>query len=264
MVQVFYFYLRADWYQYRVSHFTDGKTEYSEVVAFRAGKSASDSIQRMVSHSSDRHHLPSADTHLPSPPLIPRHSWRWAQSQGADHLPSFQSVQPCKCFLQFKFLLFLFVLLWAIGCIFPASLILFIPGNITSPWRFCTLFCYPWCGCHSTELWKRSVLGSLVGVASSAAEGSWLHSRLWQQHPARLLLFIQAIAVFASPGLRSSSQCVTFFSALLLVLPPLSWIFPPIVLLAMWVCQRKLAVVLLSMALAQRWCHLTEWRLFNG
>lgn len=58
MVQVFYFYLRADWYQYRVSHFTDGKTEYSEVVAFRAGTSASDSIQRMVSHSSNRHHLP--------------------------------------------------------------------------------------------------------------------------------------------------------------------------------------------------------------
>ena len=46
MVQVFSFYLGADWYQYRVSHFTDGKTEYSEVVAFRAGKSASDSLQR--------------------------------------------------------------------------------------------------------------------------------------------------------------------------------------------------------------------------
>ena len=49
MVQVFSFYLGADWYQYRVSHFTDGKTEYSEVVAFRAGKSASDSLQRIGS-----------------------------------------------------------------------------------------------------------------------------------------------------------------------------------------------------------------------
>lgn len=34
--------------------------------------------------------------------------------------------------------------------------------------------CYPWPGCHSTDLWKRSVLDSPVGVTSSAAEGSWL------------------------------------------------------------------------------------------
>ena len=88
-----------------------------------------------------------------------------------------------------------------------------------APGDFVYSFCYPWPGCHSTDLWKWSVLDSLVGVAASAAEGSWLHSGLWQQHPSRLLLFIQAIAGFHVPRLTVLQPVFNIFLCLVICSP---------------------------------------------
>lgn len=216
-----------------------------------------------MSHSSDRHRCQSADT------LAPVHLWFLVTPEGKLRakeltacLPSISNDFPSVS-LTLHFYSFCLFSLEPLAVFFqPVSSCSFLAISLT-PGDFVHSFVIPGLGAiqqiyGSDQCWLPG------GVASSAAEGSYFHSGLWQQHPSRLLLFIQAIDVFHVPRIMVFQPVFNIFLCLVICSPSCVMNLSPIVLLAMWVCQRKLAVVLLSMALAQRWCHLTEWRLFNG
>lgn len=112
------------------------------------------------------------------------------------------------------------------------------------------------------QIWAFLFLGSLsFSIYLHCYKGASPVIEFWQDV---LLDSYSSIYVHHVPLLMGSQPVFNIFLCLVICSSSFVRMLSRYCPLATRVCQGKLAVVLLSMALAQGWCHLIEWHLFNG